>query len=236
MTDTLPDFPIHPDISQAGYDAYRAVANPPDGAEYEESVRRESDAIVRAVIVASTFHADPVAWEFEQRDPDTQQWATVLQRDRHPPGSQARNERPLIYRHAVAAVEPAHALVGFVDEPSLESYQGRSGRALRVYADSEAVRMPVRLVLVPPNKPAYDQLEERCRELEAQLAQAQQRNDSLSTALTESTAWMQDCVKDVLHPVAHLATSLGAAAEGFGGASVAILQQASAALNQPTAQ
>lgn len=230
QTHDIPEFDIHPEISEAGYQAYRAIA--------ADGRREDSDAIVRAVIVASTFHADPVLWEFEQRHPETRQWETVRQPERLPPGCQVRNERALIYRHAVAAIEPVHAVVGYVNEAALEAFQsGRgSSRGLSLYAESESVQMPVRLVLLPPDKPAVPDLEERCRQLEAQLAQARQHNAALSQALVDSTTWVRGCVKDVLHPVAHLATSLGAIAEGLGGASVAIIRNADQVLADATAQ
>lgn len=232
QTHDIPEFDIHPEISEACYQAFRAITS--DGR------REDSDAIVRAVIVASTFHADPVLWEFEQRHPETQQWETVQQRERLPPGSQVRNERALIYRHAVAAIEPVHAVVGYVDEPSLEAFQSGQGRSralrLYLYAESESVQMPVRLALLPPDKPVGTNLEDRCRQLEAQLAQARQHTAALSKALVDSTTWMRDCVKDVLHPVAHLATSLGAVAEGLGGASVDVIRNADLVLADATAQ
>ncbi|KVP96522.1 hypothetical protein WJ97_11595 [Burkholderia ubonensis] len=112
-----------------------------------------------------------------------------------------------------------------------------------------------RVVLGQARTPAYGDALQLCRSLEtevarltAALAQANSgcerferksyllvdRVEKLEGALKEGVTWMEDCVRDVLHPLAHETTPLGATAEGIGGASVAVIRQAKEVLDVKT--
>lgn len=109
----------------------------------------------------------------------------------------------------------------------------------------------LRIEMGQQRSPAYGDALRLCRNLEAQVArlttalaqanteaskyaQLANRVATLEATLTESVAWMDDCVTDVLYPLAHQNTQLGVAAEGFGAASVAIVTKAKALLTPDT--
>lgn len=102
--------------------------------------------------------------------------------------------------------------------------------------------------------PAYGDALRLCRSLEAEVARLTQalktandnaerferksyllndRVEDLETALKECVSWANDCVKDVLYPLSHETTKLGAFAEGLGGSSVAIINKANEILEAP---
>ena len=57
--------------------------------------------------------------------------------------------------------------------------------------------------------------------------------EDLEASLKACVSWANDCVRDVLYPLSHEATKLGAVAEGLGGRSVVIIQKAKDALEAP---
>ncbi|WP_157657722.1 hypothetical protein [Burkholderia ubonensis] len=112
-----------------------------------------------------------------------------------------------------------------------------------------------RVACAQERTPAYGDALRLCRTLEAEvarltaaLAQANagferferksyllgDRVEKLEGTLTGSLSWIESCINDVLYPLAHETSPLGATAEGLGGASVALIGQAKKVLESKT--
>lgn len=112
----------------------------------------------------------------------------------------------------------------------------------------------LRIQMGQERTPAYGDALRLCRSLEAEVSRLTQalkaandnmerferksyllgdRVEDLEASLKACVSWANDCVSDVLYPLSHEATKLGAVAEGLGGCSVAIIKKANDTLEAP---
>lgn len=190
------------EISEAAYEAYRQVANPPDGEIYQESVRKEADSIARAVLAAVGLAA------FDIKEAKHLIWLFRIQlgsASKRLASSEDCSDLPA----KLAAASKWPIGVRFNNSAPGE------GAAQGAYDDTDGAL-------------------ERCCALEAEVARLTVSNAKMVQALNSSVSWIEDCVRDVLYPLAHQTSSLAAVADGFGGASVAIVRQAKEILPEST--